>query len=268
MLERFKKIFFDGRTDKNIKLYDLLNMFNELYKEFKKEYDELDMSGLGEELAIYNMENGSPICRDEDYSRRLYLYVLNPTFIKRGDTVLIIEDNGEKITGRTCNSLLTYNYSIRDNVNVELDQEKTKKLLDLFEKYQIVFDLYKCLKHFTRISSSNKYLAFEVNTDGDDLLSGINNIKIYFDTFNLFSSNYNVRLIVNMGDNFGIDYEKSELLVDDEKKKVSGNAIFDQLLEDTEIFNGHIGALSEDEPSLDRVTCLRKVYNELNGIKK
>ena len=204
------------------KLIDLIESFNKLYISFKKEYDNLEKIKLGENVQVlsfkkfyhsYEKQN----CRD------VILNVYKPTFTNHDFTTLFLrEADGEiKPFFSNCINPCDKNYY---KENVTIDKEFAKRYLDLFEKYELLIKAVNLLGHWEIFGDGLNYLAVEIDNRNKNLLNGLNKLKII-----LGHHLYNIHIVINLGENFGIDYNNCKITYK-EKEKENNPTDFDYVL--------------------------------------
>jgi len=195
--------------ENTISLYNLVKSFNELYLKFKKEYDSIEKFELGEYVEIIEFSKYHSSYDDKDY-RHLIFYIENPSICKYKYTYLYLFDKN-----REANSLITSNTTRNSyeegyyREKIDLDLNIVSKYINLFDKYEVLLDTYNYLKNQFIFGDSSNILSSSI--DGD-LLKGINSIKINLGSIDFFSED-SISLNINLGDNFGIDYKKFKIIL-------------------------------------------------------
>ena len=90
-----------------------------------------------------------------------------------------------------------------------------KKYLDLFEKYSLFLESYNYLKNYPIFGDGTYYMFTIIDEYKSNLLEGLNKFRISFGF-----SYYNVDMVINLGENFGLDYDNCKLQFDNDKKEV------------------------------------------------
>ena len=211
----FCKVGFDiDKTEVNcadsISILYLISSFNKLYLLFKKEYEELEKLNLGKSIKVLSFEkydfNG-------DSYRNLILYVKEPTITEHESTILFLNE----INGKMKPFVTSADREICDegfyHDDIELNDEISKKYLDLFEKYSLLLETYKYLRNARLFGDGTYGMYTSIDNYNSDLLEGLNNLKIAFGS-TFINTECFVELLINLGENFGIDYDNSKLIID------------------------------------------------------
>ena len=142
-----------------VSLYDIVNTLSKTYREFKKEYDELDKFDLGEYVDIddylHFTENG-------DEYRVLKLYIENPTITNHEYTYLYIREINGEMRPFVADELSSYGDGYYEE-DVKLDDDKTYST----EKFKVVGEPSAELDSYTvSLSGDLKDSAYVVNEKG------------------------------------------------------------------------------------------------------
>ena len=188
--------------DNCISLFELVSSFNKLYMMFKKEYDELEKLDLGKKVSFCKFDKFS---YNNDNYRELCLYIDEPKMTNHSDTLLYLSEvNGEMKSFVSNNAYFNDDYYQEP---VSLDLEISKEYLDLFEKYRLLFEVYENLKNNCVFRDGPYGMYTEIDNIIDtNILDGLKKFKIYFgDTY--MNAEYFTKLSINLGEEFGIDYD-------------------------------------------------------------
>ena len=230
--EDFCRVDFDINKEKInydncISLFELISSFNKLYVMFKKEYDELEKINFGNKITYCDFAN---YLFDGENYRCLLLYINEPTITKHPDTLLYLREiDGEIKPFVTNNRNIFDKKYYRDNI--ELDNEISKKYLDLFEKYSVLFDTYNLLKNNCLYGDGTFGIYSSIDNYKSNILNGLKNIKISFGA-SYFNCEYFFNISYNLGEDFGIDYDNCSYIENDEEKSVFENE-YDTILQKT-----------------------------------
>ena len=228
----FCRVDFDiDKTEVNyahsINLLQLVSSFNKLYLSFKKEYDELDKLNLGKTIEVLSF--GKFNYNGDNY-RNLTLYIDNPIITNHENTILYLREINNEIKPFVTNDKLPSEKGYYQE-NVKLNKDIAKKYLDLFEKYHLLLETYNHLKNNRIFADGTNYISTNIdNYDNNNLLKGLRTFKITFGS-TYFDTNYHVEFSINLGENFGIDYDSCKLFLDDENTFID-NANYDKIFED------------------------------------
>lgn len=196
--------------ENSISLYDLIFKFNKLYLSFKKEYEALDKLELGNYIEIFKF-----VKDDRNNYRHLPIHIKEPVISDTDYTNLyLVEYNNEN------RSFITNDINPRDeeyyNYEVNLDMDKVKKYLDLFEKYSILLYLYY---HFKKgiIFEDGRYTIYTcIKSDNDNFLDELKEFEILLHASYFNKPNDSIDLSINLGENFGINTPNCEIKLGDD----------------------------------------------------
>ena len=232
--------FDKSNCDVSISLLHLVSSFNKLYVSFKKEYEELEKLSLGKNIRFIKFSKFDDFDYWHNNYRWLDFSIDESTMAKHKDIQLRINEmNGE-----------IKNYIIYDKNNreeVKLNNNIAKKYLDLFEKYSLFLDAYNYLKNrkFTAflLDKSYGYISTSIDNNNSNLLDGLNKFKIllkitYFREEDFAQTKDFVELVINVGNNFGIDYDNSKLNLDGKDIEINKKN-YDKILENIYIDKGY-----------------------------
>ena len=212
----------------SISLGYYINMFNSLYNAFRKDYESIEHLEVGEKVVFLNF---SKWIADANY-RYLEFYVVKPNIINKGSTLLnIVEANGELRTSVTNGlNMFDKNYYLKD---VQLDENVCRQYLDLFEKYKLFLELYGYARNSAMFGDGVRYIYTQVDSTKKELIDGLKTFQIAFG-IDYYHNTLYAKLIFNLGENLELDYEKSELIVDD-VDKIQDKKLIDKLLNEVYI---------------------------------
>jgi len=195
----------------SISLLHLVSSFNKLYLSFKKEYDNLEKLDLGKSIEVLRF---SKFDYNKDNYRNLTIYIDEPTITKHGNTILYITEINNEIKPFVTNDRNPFdkNYYRED---IKLNNDIAKKYLDLFEKYSLLLNTYNYLKNSQIFGDGINCIFTVIDNYNSNLLEGLNKFQISFGSA-YFNTQYFVELLINLGDNFGIDYNSGKLIIDGE----------------------------------------------------
>ena len=201
-----------------ISLKELATLIQNVYVNFKEEYNNLEKLDIGENnnVLYYGVD---------DKSRILYMQINEQgkkTIVpKRSRYLTFREVNGKydlyfQNTEIFCDDLkFDHIYNIDSNI--------LNGYMDLFGKYYPIFKLYYDLHHNDSLASSrSQYLAMRMDTVNDSLINGLNGIEFNLQNFCEMGNNFIVRLYVDLRNGVNIDYNRSKIIVNDSVKKTGG----------------------------------------------
>ena len=145
------------------------------HKAFKKEYKKLDKLDLGKYIEVHLYEKH--INNDNMY-RVLVLRIEHPTIIDKPSTLLYFKEYNGEIESFVSNDFATSSAE-QYLVPVDLDKDKVKGYLDLFDKYS---PLINTLDSFILIFSDNGLdLYTTIDSFRNNILYDMKNITFYID---------------------------------------------------------------------------------------
>ena len=221
--------------DGSVSLFDLVSSFNKLYLLFKKEYDALPKLNLGKDVEALDF---SKFIFDKDIYRVLRLYITKPTITKHENTLLYLREINGKILPYVTNNKNPYDKDYyRDNKS--LDHEISQKYLDLFEKYELLLESYNYFKNrFVFGDGTNCLFTLIDDYVHCNLLDGLHKFKISFGSAS-FNTEYAIDLPINLGENFGLDYDHCKVILDN-KEIPRSKEEYDNILANTYINKQYI----------------------------
>ena len=226
-------------TDNSISLYDLLASFNKMYLAFQKEYRSLKKLPFGESIQIGDFCKFGNV---EEESRLLPIYVDSPTFTNHDKTVLYIYEEKGIVSSFAANlpdEITNY------HEDVNFDSSDLKGYLDLFEKYALLFRLFKILKFNYLYTDGTNILFSMISKESDDLFDELDSITLRISTLYWMSPENELYIEFNLGKTSGIDYRHSHIKIEDESLKV-GMDQYNSILRSIYI-NGSYLTLAKDE---------------------
>lgn len=182
--------------DNTISLYCLVYKLNKLYQKFKIEYEKLDKLDIADNIEIIGFN------KTTEY-KSLAIYLDKPKICDFDEIVLVLENIHDNIKTFITNN--SYYHKTHYAEEIFLDVNKVKAYLDLFEKYDYLFKLYKALKNEFLFGDGTYYLFSEIN---GDFLNNLNSFKLFFGNEGLNYYN-NANITLNLGEQLEIDYDKS-----------------------------------------------------------
>ena len=213
-IEEFCRVGFDldkQKVDYNncISLYDIVEKFNMLYVSFKKEYSSLNKFELGKHVEIGNF-----IKYDDTNFRRLLIYIDDPFIINKEWTDLYLVEKDGNIGSFITNGMNPFDkdYYCYD---LDLDKEKVKDYLDLFDKYSIFVYLYYRFRCGLIFSNGTNTLFTNVENENSEsrseLLDDLKEFKISIGANYFLGPSHHINIYMNLGNNFGINLDRCKL---------------------------------------------------------
>lgn len=189
-----------------VSLYELMLSFNNLHSKFINEYDQIEKLDLGKKVDIDYYEK-------KDNIRKMRLLIDDSKITDEDDVDLyIFEDNGN-ITSIVTDAGKSY----IDGKEIELDKDKIIKLLDLFEEYHQLFDLYKKLNNKIIVSNGPFTLFTQIGDVTNDFTDSINSFKVNFGTSFMNEPGDHFRISMRLADELDIDQDDCKIYLDGKK---------------------------------------------------
>ena len=198
----------------SINLLHLVSSFNKLYLSFKKEYDELDKLNLGKTIEILSFEKFD---YNGDNYRNLILYIDNPFITNHENTLLYLREINGEIKPFITNNINPFDEKYYRE-KVKLNNDIVKKYLDLFEKYSLLLETYNHLKNNQIFGDGTNYIFTVIDNGNSNLLEGLKTFKFSFGSA-YFDAEYYAEFLINLCDNFGLDYDNCKIVLDCENIK-------------------------------------------------
>lgn len=209
--------------DGSISLYELVSSFNKLYLNFKKDYEQLDKIQFGKYLQFGNFFKSER--EDCDYMELMF-YVDEPYVCNHSETLLYLVSENSVISSFVTNGINPFdkNYYFE---YIELDSNKAKQYLDLFEKYQALLATYQSLKCSFLFGDGTNVIFTEI---GGELIDELNFFRLSFGSA-FIDTEYFVKLIAKLGEQLVVDYDNSEIILDSKNEDVNEDVV-NKLLKD------------------------------------
>jgi hypothetical protein len=213
----------DINYDNSISLFSLIEDFNKLYLDFKKEYDELEKLDLGNFVELISFNKYS--VNDNNY--RVLKFYINDSHITPTDTFLYLREINGKIK-----PFVTNDYHCSDKKyfykDINLNREISRKYLDLFEKYNSLLAMYNYLKYRRLFGDGSSSLFTVIDNHHSNLLNGLNTFRILF-AGDYLDTDFCFDLSVTLGNNLELNKDKCKLFLD-YKDSFTSKDKFDGLL--------------------------------------
>ena len=154
-------------------LKEIMDLFVLAHNNFKEEYDNLDKFDLGDDLEFeFNKSN-----HKEENHRYLTVFIKNPTFANIESGYLFMQEvNGE------IKCLFTdadYDAPNVDDMIVNLDEDKVREYLDLFEKYQSLLKFYQRYNQSILFRGNSCSLYLRIYSKNDNVLDDMERMWFY-----------------------------------------------------------------------------------------
>ncbi len=181
--------------DNSISLYELINKFNTVYQKFKTEYNNLNIN-LAEKIEFVRYY------KNENY-KCLNLYLKKPEITNYEETMLVLRKDKEKLIAYITNNNFGKHYYYKI---IELEDTKIIELLELFEKYEHLLNMYNYLKNRLVFGDTTNVLLTRI--DGD-IFKDIKSFKLYIGQL-YFNYANNINIDINIGEELKINSDKVE----------------------------------------------------------
>lgn len=196
-------------NENSISLYDLINSFNKMYSSFKKEYEKLEKLDLGKDISFLGFTKKNNILRVLD------MLVYRPNIISDKYTHLYLREiNGVSMPYIT-NEIGLHSDNGYYNKTIKLPAKVVKDYLDLFEKYELLFELYQHLKNNTIFNNGNYLLYTRIDNINRNILDNIESFKIVMDSNKYIEAGNHIDIKVNLGNSLSIDIADSSIRLGD-----------------------------------------------------
>ena len=231
-LDFCRKDFDTNKAEVNyhdsVNLLHLVSSFNKLYVDFEKEYSVLEKLDLGKEPMVIDFNKFDA---DRDIYRVLVISIEKSSITKHRNTFLYIREINGEIKPFVTNNINPFDKEYYRE-DVELDNKLATKYLDLFEKYSVLLDSYKYLRNGQLFGDGTNVMFTIIDDYHSVLLEGLHNFTISFGSL-YFDAEYFVDIVMNLGNNLTIDYEKSKLRLDD--KEIAKENDYEKILKNVYI---------------------------------
>lgn len=222
----------DINLENTISLCNLVSSFNELYLKFKKEYKEIEKIP---ECGNFNVLSFSKYECDNVNYRTMTIDVYDDNIGYEKASLLYLNEKDGMINCFVTNGVFNPMDEDYYREDLHLDSLQVKKYLDIYEKYQVLFETYRYFKNKFVFGDGTNVIFSKIE---ENLVDGLNYFEIHYGSI-LMNTSYSVKLIINLGENFGIDYSKCEVIWDNEKTLVDEN-VLDNLFNDTRIHKSYL----------------------------
>ena len=204
--------------DNCVSLFSLASSFNSLYISFKKELDRLPKLDIGSKVDVikflkrksYRNLKHELVLDNVKESRKLELFICNPIFadLPAGtkSTYFYLEEQDDQIVAYATNNLYhDDSFFIKD---VDFDKKIAKQYLDLFEKYNLLLEIYHSLKGCILYGNGDTMLSINIDDWKSNLLRGLNELTV--STSTNCGESY-TEIVLKLGEDFGIEYNKCKM---------------------------------------------------------
>ena len=191
--------------DNCINLYDLVSKFNNLFAHFKKEYKDLNKIIVGENIEIDRFKS-----IPSTNHRFLSMHIYEPCITSHEDTYLyLVEDNGKMYSYVTndinpCDKEYYYE-------KIDINPIQIKEYLDLFEKYNILIDLYKYFRDGFIYSDGTYILFSKIESIDDSIFDSVQKLTITLGSNFFKLPGDHIKICLNTIESSNIDISNSEI---------------------------------------------------------
>jgi hypothetical protein len=207
-----KEVDFDKIEEDHtncISLYDLISSFNKMHMAFMKEYNELDKLYLGSRIEVKGFTKITD--SEGNVVRILDVFVRNPIMIREDYTYLYLREINGVSKPYITNDMGLHSDKGYYRQNIKLDNNKVTKLLDLFEKYQLLFDLYKYLRSQVVYGDGTFHLITRIDGNKDKFVDKMNNFRVSLSSNHVMNQGNQINIKVNLGNELEIDLDNSRI---------------------------------------------------------
>ncbi len=198
----------------SVSLLNLISSFNKLYLSFKEEYEQLEKLNLGKTIEVLDF---SKFNMNDDNYRVLVFYINIPKITNHEETILYLREINGDIKPFVTNNINVFDKNYYKE-NISLHEDIAKKYLDLFEKYKELLNAYNYLKNSQILGDGTNSMFTTIDNYNSNLLEELKNFTISFGS-EYFNTEYWVELSIKLGNDFGIDYDKSKIILDNQNIK-------------------------------------------------
>ena len=192
--------------ENSISLYALVENFNKLHLNCKKEYNDLDKFELGKHIEIGHFT------KYNDNHRYLLIYIDEPIFNNEQYANLYLEECDNEICSYITNDINPLDSKYYQH-EICLDKKRIKEYLDLFEKYSVLLYLYNHFKNEMVFGDGIHTLFTEIKSENGEFLDNLKKFKFFLGA-NYFTSADFLTIYVNLGENFCISTTDCKLEID------------------------------------------------------
>lgn len=114
-------------------------------------------------------------------------------------------------------------------MQVELDKELMKKYLDVFDKYQLLLELYYSIRNHKIFSMGANTLFTEIENIDNEFTTKMDSFKVSFYNTYINYSGGHFKIKVNLGNELKVDLDNSEAIIDNNKLNYTEEEYFDIL---------------------------------------
>ena len=196
--------------DNCISLYNLICAFNKMHIAFKKEYDKLEKLDLGKDVNVLSFT------KIEDRLRVLEMILYKPTLIDQNYAYLYLRElNGviKPFITNDMGSIHNDNGFYRNSI--KLDHNKVRKYLDLFEKYELLFKLYKYLENRLIFTDGTNTLLTKIESEKGKFLDNMKSFRVRMDANYYMKPNSHIDIFVDLGEEISPSISGSSIVVND-----------------------------------------------------
>lgn len=216
----------DVNYDKSVSLYELICSFNKAHLMFKEDYNYVHKLNLGKKVEIDNYLSFTD--DDNNKYRVLTIYIHNPSIINSEYTYLYLREINGKVRPFVSNDI---NFLDDDyyRINVRLNEKRAKEYLDLFDKYSLLFELYRFLKAEIIYNDPTFSLFTRIDSDKNSFLDSMNNFTISLGAGYSLSPGDHITASINLGKKIDVDLDNSLIELNGKKQEINKVMILDIL---------------------------------------
>ena len=241
--------------DNCVSLNEVKEAFRVAHQAFKEEYDKLDKFDLGEKVTI----DYHSMYEDNDGEFRiLVFYIENPTFTDKKETLLYFKETDKSI--ETWITDTGYYDEDKDyKIDIKLDEDKVRGYLDLFDKYDSLYDFYNRYDSSSLHDKKPFCLLEKISSPNENFLDDMDSMSFYLSTTSFTKPGDRAEITVNLKEN-KIDLENSSLEIRYKDFNIT-EGLYEKILEEVYVnrdaLNHSMFPEKEDKRQFDRLCELK-----------
>ncbi len=240
----FNEEFADKKDlDSNTSLYDLISAFSKLHQSFISEYNALPKFSI---FSIKDYEDYYSFREGRDNYRVLKMKIINKSLkCKHKELYLYMREINGEILPYLSTDVAWKDHPDYYNKDIPLNREKVRPYIDLFDKYQVLFQLYNRIKGMIVFSDNIHSLYIRANNSSDSFVSNIKEIRVAITSENGNNDDY-VGISINVSDGLEIITKDSKMRIDGKNVPIDTNTCLEFLK------NTHVSSKYLVRPASDR----------------
>ena len=234
----------DEDYKESISLYNLVNTFNKLLLSFKSEYTKLEKLELGKEINIIDF------IKNDNNLRIIDMILYKPNMVNDSYTHLYLRElNGVSLPFITSDVNIHSDNGYYHEV-IKIPAKLVKKYLDLFEKHELLFELYHYLKNNFIVNSESVNIHTRIDSVNNSL-DKITGIKIEIDNYYLQQEDH-IDIKFDLENNLKVDLSESSIRLNNKSIKTNENTYLD-ILKNLYISSRHLENEVNDKSKIKKL---------------